>query len=87
MHIISWAKIRDFVDSHPESLGPMQTWFTCLESRLYRDFNDLWAVFPSVDRVRLKSGNDRYIFNVAGNHYRIICGIHSTVARFMCVLF
>jgi len=33
-------------------------------------------MFPSADRVRLKSGHDRYIFYVSGNNYRIICGIH-----------
>ncbi|MBU1109974.1 MAG: type II toxin-antitoxin system HigB family toxin [Candidatus Riflebacteria bacterium] len=76
MHIISWAKIRDFVDRHPTSLGSMRTWFDCLESRMYKDFNDLRTMFPSADRVRLKSGQDRYVFNVAGNNYRIICGIH-----------
>lgn len=76
MHILSWAKLRDFIDRHPESQGSMRSWFDCLESRLYKDFNDLRTVFPSADRVRLKSGQERYVFNVAGNHYRIICSIH-----------
>ncbi len=76
MHIISWAKIRDFVIRHPESAGPMRTWFDCLESRAYKDFTDLRRLFPSVDRVRLKTGQERYVFNVAGNNYRVICGIH-----------
>lgn len=44
MHIISWAKIRDFVDRHPTSPGSMRTWFDCLESRMYKDFNDLRTI-------------------------------------------
>ncbi len=76
MHIISWGKIRDFIKSHPESFCSLRTWFDCLESKSYKDFNDLRGMFPSADRVRLKSGQDRYVFNVGGNNYRVICGIH-----------
>jgi len=81
MRIISWAKVRDFIDRHPESLSSMQTWFKCLEARIYRDLNDLRSVFPSADRVRTRSGMERYVFNVAGNNYRIICGIHFNRGR------
>lgn len=76
MHIISWSKIRDFINLHPESLGSLRTWFDCLEGRCFTGFSDLRSVFPSVDRVCLKSGNERYIFNVGGNRYRVICSIH-----------
>lgn len=76
MHILSWGKVRDFIGRHPESLGAMRTWFDSLQSRSYKDFNDLRSVFASVDRVRLKSGQERYIFNVANNRYRVICSVH-----------
>lgn len=76
MHILSWGKIREFIDRHQEGHVSMKTWFDCLASRQYKDFNDLRSVFPSVDRVRLKSGQERYVFNVAGNKYRVICSIH-----------
>ncbi len=44
---------------------------------LYCDWEDFWAVkktFNSVDSV----GNDRYVFNVGGNKYRIVAMIHFT---------
>ncbi len=81
MHILSWSKIRKFIDLHPESLGPLRTWFDSLEKRNYTSFNDLRCVFPSVDRIYLKSGKERYIFNVGGNRYRLICSIHFNRAK------
>lgn len=76
MHIISWAKLRDFIHLHPDSASAVRTWFDCLESRPFKSFNDLRSVFPSVDRVCLKSSKERYVFNVGGNNYRVICSIH-----------
>jgi len=81
MHILSWGRIRDFIALHPESHGPMRAWFDCLQARRYKDFTDLRTVFPSVDRVHLMSGHERYVFNVAGNKYRVICSIHFNRAK------
>lgn len=81
MHILSWAKLRDFIDRHPASAGPLRTWFDCLKSRKYQSLEDLRSVFPSADRVRLKSGKERYVFNVGGNNYRVICSIHFNRAK------
>jgi mRNA interferase HigB len=38
----------------------------------WSDFNDLRQDFPSCDFV----GNDRFVFNVKGNRYRLIAIIH-----------
>ena len=81
MHIISWSKIRNFIDMRPESLASLRTWFDCIEARSFKDLNNLREVFPSVDRVCLKSGKERYIFNVGGNRYRVICSIHFNRAK------
>ncbi|WP_133994251.1 type II toxin-antitoxin system HigB family toxin [Dinghuibacter silviterrae] len=35
---------------------------------IFAHFNELRSVFNSVDAV----GNDRYVFNIKGNHYRLI---------------
>jgi mRNA interferase HigB len=81
MHILSWSKVREFIEIHPESLGSLRTWFDSLGGREFTTFHDLRCMFPSVDRVCLKSGKERYIFNVGGNTYRVICSIHFNRAK------
>ncbi len=81
MHIISWGAIRAFVGKHPESQAPMRAWFDLVAARPFQGFADLRSVFPAVDRVRLPSGQERFIFNVGGNKYRVVCSIHFNRAR------
>ncbi|HET7117090.1 MAG TPA: type II toxin-antitoxin system HigB family toxin [Hanamia sp.] len=40
----------------------------------WRKFSDVKQTFNSVDNV----GNDRFVFNVGGNKYRIVAMIHFT---------
>ena len=81
MHILSWGKLRDFIARHPESHGSLRSWFDCLQARHYKDFNDMRTVFPSADRVRLKSGHERNLFKVAGDNYRVVCSVHFNRAK------
>ena len=81
MHIITWGAVRAFIGKHPESQASMRAWFDILASRQFKGFDDLRSVFPAVDRVRLESGHERFIFNVAGNRYRVICSIHFNRAK------
>lgn len=48
----------------------------------FANFSELRSVFNSVDAV----GNDRYVFNIKGNHYRLIALIHFNI-RTAYVLF
>lgn len=42
-----------------------------LETLSSKSYSELKTVFNSVDKV-----GDYYIFNIAGNHYRLIAAIH-----------
>lgn len=48
----------------------------------FANFNELRMIFNSVDAV----GNDRYVFNIKGNRYRLIALIHFDV-RTVYILF
>lgn len=48
----------------------------------FANFNELRMIFNSVDAV----GNDRYVFNIRGNRYRLIALIHFDV-RTVYILF
>jgi len=68
MVIISKAIIRDFVDSHPGSESSFESWYEGTSKADWKNFNEMKGSFNSVDAV----GNDRYVFNIHGNEYRLI---------------
>ncbi|MDQ2862658.1 MAG: type II toxin-antitoxin system HigB family toxin [Bacteroidota bacterium] len=53
-----------------------------MEKGNFANLNQLKQVFNSVDYV----GNDRYVFNIAGNKYRLIAMIHFNI-RTVYILF
>lgn len=68
MVIISKSIIRDFTDNFPEAKNSLDKWFDEVKSADWKNFAELKLTFNSADSV----GNDRYVFDIKGNHYRII---------------
>lgn len=68
MRVISFAIIRDFIAKHADSDLPLRDWYTRVTRANWSCFADIKATFNSADYI----GNDRYVFNIKGNTYRII---------------
>lgn len=68
MRVISFAAIRDFVAIHADANEPLKEWYKAVSKAYWRNFADIRRTFNSVDYV----GNDRYVFNIKGNNYRIV---------------
>lgn len=68
MRVISFAAIRDFVAVHADANEPLKEWYKAVTKAYWRNFTDMRRTFNSVDYV----GNDRYVFNIKGNSYRIV---------------
>lgn len=68
MRVISFAAIRDFVAVHADANEPLKEWYKAVTKAYWRNFADMRRTFNSVDYV----GNDRYVFNIKGNGYRIV---------------
>ena len=71
MRLISNKALRDFAKTHPAALIPLQGWRRIIERGRFRNFAELKLAFRSVDKVR-----GYFVFNVAGNHYRLVAAIH-----------
>ena len=71
MHIISFRKLQEFFDKDPNSKVALQDWYKRASKADWENFSDVKKTFNSVDSV----GNSYYIFNVKGNHYRIVAKI------------
>ena len=71
MHIISFKKLREFCEKDPNSRVALQDWHKKASKAEWQNFDEIKNTFNSVDSV----GRSYYIFNVKGNHYRIITKI------------
>ena len=75
MVIISYKTIREFGEKKRDAFEVLDNWYTIVDKADFANFAELRAVFNSVDAV----GNDLYVFNIKGNHYRLIARIHFNV--------
>jgi mRNA interferase HigB len=72
MVIIARAIIVSFVSNYPLSSSSLNEWYSKTKKADWQNLNELKQVFNSCDFI----GNDRYVFNIAGNNYRLIAMIH-----------
>lgn len=68
MVIISYAAIREFIHTHPRAKDALNNWHRYVNRADWPDFHQMKRMFNHVDAI----GNDRYVFNIRGNHYRLI---------------
>lgn len=82
MVVISYKIIREFSNEYPDALDALNNWYIMIGKSDFANFNELRKLFNSVDAV----GNDRYVFNIKGNRYRLIALIHFDI-RTVYILF
>lgn len=70
MWIVSLKRLRTFWSDHERAMIPLRSWYTQVTTARWQTFSELRATFPSADLV----GNCT-VFNIAGNHYRLITRI------------
>lgn len=75
MVIISKTIIYQFIVKHPPVREPLLYWYYRTKLAEWNHFAAVKKDFNSVDAV----GNDRYVFNIKGNSYRLITLIHFDV--------
>ncbi|NIJ55797.1 type II toxin-antitoxin system HigB family toxin [Dyadobacter arcticus] len=79
MNVISFKKLREFYEVHPDSKIYLTSWFKTVRKANWKDFNAVKVDFNSVDLV----GDSRLIFNIKGNHYRLIARVNFEYGRLM----
>jgi mRNA interferase HigB len=71
MRIRNRALLDKFVYKHADSIKAMQKFIDIVEEAEWRNLNDIKIDFNSVDYIT----NERYVFDIKGNKYRIIAVI------------
>ncbi len=74
MRVIAISTLKEFWDKHPDSELALKEWYVRTERAQWRSLNDMRNDFNSVDYVK----NQRYVFNIKGNNYRLVAAIKFT---------
>ena len=72
MVIISKSILVQFGLKHSNAIEALNKWYLESKNANWKNLKDIKDTFNSVDYI----GNDRYVFNIKGNKYRLIAMIH-----------
>ena len=70
-NIIALRNLVRFYNRHPEAKASIETWLAITKSAVWQKSSDVVRDFPDADPVK----NNRVVFNIAGNKYRLIVQI------------
>jgi mRNA interferase HigB len=69
MRIVTFRAIKEYVEKDTNAAIALYEWYHRVKRANWNSLLELKKDFNSIDYV----GNERYVFNVKGNHYRIVC--------------
>ena len=71
MRIISRKTLREFWEKYPDSRQSLQSWYADVKRAEWKSPSDIKNVYRNASIV----ANNRAVFNIKGNHYRIVVAI------------
>jgi mRNA interferase HigB len=71
MRIIAARTINAYRECYPDADGALKSWAALIKGHNFHHIAELKAIFPSADLIV----DDLFVFNIKGNHYRLIAGI------------
>ena len=77
MRVIAKSSLIRFWDRYPAARLPLQTWHGDAVRALWKSPQDIRLRYASASFV----GNNRVVFNIKGNNYRLIVKIHYNTGR------
>ena len=68
MRIVSYRAIAEYIALHADAKLALDEWYIKTERSQWTCFADIRQTFGSADSI----GNNRFVFNIRGNTYRIV---------------
>ena len=81
MRIITRKRLREFALQYPDAAESLQKWERVAQSAEWESLQDVRSIYPHADAVKVASGRVVTVFNIRGNHYRLIVAIHYNTKR------
>lgn len=77
MRVIAKKTLILFYTEHADSKSALEDWYRKISDSEWNSFADIKKDINSIDSV----GNQRFVFNIKGNHYRIVALILFSVQQ------
>lgn len=68
MRVVTFSRIKDYISVVPSTKTALEEWYYKTTKSEWNNLAEIKKTFNSVDYV----GNNRYVFNIKGNHYRLV---------------
>ena len=72
MRIIAKKTVRDFWEIHPDSEQQLKSWYQETSKAAWEGPRQIRSAYPSASFL----ADNRVVFNIKGNHYRLIAKIN-----------
>jgi mRNA interferase HigB len=72
MRIIAVGTLRDFWREHADAEVPLRSWYAAVSRADWRSPADIKAAYRNASFV----ANNRIVFNIKGNDYRLVAAVH-----------
>ena len=72
MRVIDLVTLRVFWESYPDARQPLQAWYDDARHALWKSPNDIKVVYRNAGII----ANNRVVFNIKGNDYRLIVAVN-----------
>jgi len=76
MHIITRKRLIDYAAKHPNAAASITSWHIATKAAKWQSLVEVRKQYPHADLANVASNNTVTIFNIAGNHHRLITSIH-----------
>lgn len=68
VRIITRKRLVDFSATHPDAKTSLDKWYFEVSNAEWKSHADIKNMYPSADYI----GNQRYVFNISGNKFRLV---------------
>jgi len=72
MRVISRRRLREFWEHHPDARASLESWFIDVKHASWQKPEDIKAIYRNASII----GNNRVVFNIKVNKYRLIVSVH-----------
>lgn len=72
MRVIALGRLRNFWGRHPQAETPLRSWYAEASRADWRSPADIKAAYRNASFLK----NNRVVFNIKGNDYRLVIAVH-----------
>lgn len=79
MRIVLHKRLREFhtIKGREDSRTALERWYDITKEAEWKNYQDIKVDFPATDYL----GNQRYVFNIKGNNYRLVVVVKFTIGH------